>query len=121
MKNWIILLILTVAYIAVCVACFSEPQRRVQSEMKVVSLPKALFWVGLLTGCIFLVMAWCAAAQDGRLWITVLFGFFSLLSLSLMLGWKNCCIFYNQNGFTQKNSPSGSSTAVSKKMPLIFD
>ena len=63
MKNWIILLILTAAYIAVCVACFSEPQRRAQSERKVVSLPKALFWVGLLTGCVFLVHGPCRLPQ----------------------------------------------------------
>ncbi len=103
MTNQIILIILNAVYIALCIFCFAEYHRRAESKTKSVYLPKFLFWIGVVTGGVFLIIAWLAADQDGSIGLTLCFGFFALLSMSLMLGWKNCFITYDKVGFTRKS------------------
>jgi len=103
MTNQIILIILSAVYIALCICCFAEHHRRAENKTKSVYLPKYILGIGVVTGSVFLIIAWLAATQDGSIWLTICFGFFALLSMSLMLGWKNCFITYDKVGFTQKN------------------
>lgn len=102
MANEIILLLLTAAYVVLLISCVAEHIYRTEKKQKVVSLPSAMFWVGAIAGMVFLIFAWLAAKQDGSLGLTLCFGSFVLLSMTLMLGWKNCYVTYNGSGFTQK-------------------
>ncbi len=103
MANWIILIILSLVYIALLVFCFAEYFRRGNISSKAVCLPKFLFWLGIAAGIIFLVFAWISARQDGSVGLTVCFGLFALLGMSLLLGWKNCYISYDQRGMVRSN------------------
>lgn len=103
MANTIILLLLSSVYFLLLACCTTEYGRRAKRETKSVSMPTYMLWIGAVAGGAFLIIAWIAAAQDGSTGLTVCFAFFSLLGMSLMLGWKNCFICYDQTGFTQKN------------------
>lgn len=103
MANWIILFLLSVAHVVLCVYSGMEFQRRVTNKTKAVYLPKYMFWLGAVSGAAFLMTAWLAAAQDGSLGLTIIFGIFALIGMLLMLGWKNCYIVYDKAGFTQRN------------------
>lgn len=102
MVNHMILTLISAAYVVLGIFCFMESRRRVMQHKKFVCLPQYMLWIGILCGGIFLSIAWLAAISDGSLGLTVCFGCFTLLSMSLMLGWKNCCIAFDKEGFTQK-------------------
>lgn len=103
MENFFILILLSAVYATLFIYCFAEYHRRADNKTKSVYLPKYIFWIGVVTGGAFLIIAWLAADQDGSVGLTICFGFFALLGMSLMLGWKNCFITYDKVGFTQKN------------------
>lgn len=104
MAGLIIACILTVLFVLVGWGCMGEYGRRRENDRgKAVYLSKALLWVGVVCGGIFLVISWISAVQDGGVGVAICFGVFVLLSLALMLGWKNCYIVYDQKGFTQRN------------------
>lgn len=100
MTNQMVLIFISVLY-AVSVIYCAIPRR--SSDRKLVCLPKALFWIGAVAGGVFLAIAWIAADQDGSVGLTVCFGLFVLLGILLMLGWRNCFVAYDKNGFTQHN------------------
>lgn len=103
MTNWIIMTALTAAYIALCGCCYGQSSRRARNKKKYVCLPKVMFWVGVVCAGVFLVIGWIATAQGAGVGLTVFFGGFVLLAMLLMLGWKNCFICYDKEGFTQSN------------------
>ena len=103
MANYIILILLSAVYAVLSAFCFTEYQRRAVSDTKAVYLPKYMFWTGIIAGGVFLSFGWFAAGQDGHIGLTVCFGFFVLLAISLLLGWRNCYIVYDSTGFTKKN------------------
>lgn len=103
MENSVVLLLLSIAYLILLACCIAEHIRRAEEMRRIVPLPSAMFWIGAVAGMVFLVIAWLAAKQAGSLGLTLCFGSFVLLSMSLMLGWKNCFVAYNGSGFTQKN------------------
>lgn len=101
MPNLIVLILLSGIYGVVLICCIPEHRHRAGAGRKGVYLPKAMFWIGAAAGAVFLLIAWLAAGQDGSIGLTVCFGFFVLLSVSLMLGWRNCFLTYDKNGFTR--------------------
>ena len=98
LTNQMILILLSVLYAAVFI-CSVAAERKA----KAVYLPKAMFWIGAVCGGIFLVIGWIAAVQDGSMGLTICFGMFALLGMSMMLGWRNCYITYDKDGFTRHN------------------
>lgn len=103
MANKITLFLLSAMFFLLCAACFAEHRRRTASKEKVVCLPLPMLWIGVMGGCIFLIIGWIASVQDGSIGLTIVFGSFVLLGMLLMLGWRNCCICYDNSGFTRKN------------------
>lgn len=103
MANWIVLIVLSLVYVALLAFCFAEYFRRGNTDSKAVYLPKFMFWLGIAAGIIFLAFAWIAARQDGSIGLTVCFGLLALLGMSLLLGWKNCFISYDQSGLVRSN------------------
>lgn len=103
MPNRVILGILSGLYLFLCIVCVRENSRRASSKEKWVALPKAMPWIGAVCSLIFLIIAWAAEVEDGSFGLLLCFGFFALLGMFLMLGWKNCMIYYDEDGFTRKN------------------
>ena len=103
MANQIILTILTALYAFMSIFGFTELRRRAGCKEKAVYLPAYMFWIGLAGAGFFLVVGWIASVQDGSIGLTIVFGSFVLLGMLLMLGWRNCCICYDNSGFTRKN------------------
>ncbi len=103
MANRVILIPLTVIFVLLCISCFVRYHRRATRREKALYLPNGMLWIDMVCGAVFLVLAWLAAGQDGSIGLTITFGGFVLLGMSLMVGWRNCCIVYDKQGFTQQN------------------
>lgn len=103
MANQVILSVLAAAFAVLCVCCFAEYRGRAEGKVKAAYLPDFLLWLGMAAGTVFLVIGWLAAEQDGSVGLTFVFGAFVLPCMALMLGWKNCFLLYDRQGFTQKN------------------
>ena len=102
MANQIILTLLSIAYAVLCICCIVERQRRKVNDTRAVYLPEYMFWLGIVTGGMFLGFGWFASVQDGNIGLTICFGFFALLGMSLLAGWRNSYIVYDNTGFTQR-------------------
>ena len=95
---------LTVLYVLIGAVCMVEfGRRRKEGKRKTVYLSQIVLWVGVICGGIFLVISWLSALQDGSVGVAICFGAFVLVGITLVLGWKNCYIVYDDKGFTQHN------------------
>ena len=103
MENQVFLTLLSTVFVFLCGCCIAESGRRNSAKEKGVYLPQFLLWLGVIDGVLFLAFGWIAAREDGSLGLTVCLGAFVLLGMLLMLGWKNCFIVYDKEGFTQRN------------------
>lgn len=103
MANWTIFISLCLAHILLSANCFTVLKRRTSSTEKSVYLSNQLLWIGFLAGLFFLVITWFGIIDDASIGSTIGFGAFVLLSMLLMLGWRNCYITYDDDGITQFN------------------
>lgn len=103
MANTIILTVLGGLFVLLSLLCAAEWLRRRRSQAKEVHLPAVLLVVGLIGGAVFWLFGYFAARDDGSLWLTICFGTFQLLGLSLLTAWKNCYLTYDKSGFTAKS------------------
>lgn len=103
MTRNIILLILSTAFVVLSIACIAEALKRSKTHKKAVYLPTPMVWIGGVCNITFLSIGWAATCSEGVLGLTILFGMFVLLGMSLMLAWKNCYVSYDKKGFTHKN------------------
>lgn len=103
MANRIAVLLLSTLVAAVWICCMAEAKRRAERKEKAVYLPKYMLWIGGVCSAVFLGFSWIGAVEEESLGLTICFGVFALLGVFLILGWKNCYITYDKEGFTQKN------------------
>lgn len=103
MLNFLVLALISGAYVVVCICCLVECAARQREKKKILSMPGYMVWVGVICGAIFLVLAWVGAGQGAGVGTSIVFGLLTLLGLALMLGWKNGCIIYDASGFTRRN------------------
>jgi hypothetical protein len=95
---------LTALYVLIGAVCMVEFGRRKKKDCeKMVYLSQIVLWVGVICGGIFLVISWFSALQDGSVGVAICFDAFVLVGITLVLGWKNCYIVYDDKGFTQHN------------------
>ena len=87
-------------YILALLYCVPELSRR-KHRKNGVYLPGAYFWVGAVCGGVFLMLCFLGAGSDA--FTVTVFALFVLLGGLLLLGWRNCYILYDQEGFTQRN------------------
>lgn len=93
-------LVSTAVYVLTLVMCVQEQLRR-KSRENGVYLPGIYFWIGAVCGAVFVAFGWLGAEEG--MFPAVVFGSGSVLGSVLMLGWRNCYIVYDREGFTQKN------------------
>lgn len=90
--------------VLLCYGCIREfRERKVDDRGNVVYLSRDMLWAGAIGVVFFLVICWLVAVMDGSIGTMLCFSAFVILGLGLMLSWKNCCIFYDHNGFTIRN------------------
>ena len=95
---------LTALYVLIGAVCMVEFGRRKKKDCeKMVYLSQIVLWVGVICGGIFLVISWFSVLQDGSVGVAICFDAFVLVGITLVLGWKNCYIVYDDKGFTQHN------------------
>lgn len=68
-----------------------------------VYLPKWIPVLGICDFLLFVIFSFMSMSSDEPLWVPILFFLFSLMGLSLVIGFINCRISYDDNGFTFKN------------------
>lgn len=68
-----------------------------------VHLPKFFVILGITTSTIFLIPTIITLFADEELWVPVLFFIFSLFGTIFIIGFINCRISYDENGFTFRN------------------
>ncbi len=68
-----------------------------------VYLPKWIPVLGICDFLLFIIFSFMSMSSDEPLWVPILFFLFSLMGLSLVIGFINCRISYDDNGFTFKN------------------
>lgn len=100
MDERMIALASTAVYILTLAVCVPEHLRRKTRENGVY-LPGSFFWTGAAGGGVFSVFGWLGADADA--FTATVFAAFVVLASVMMLGWRNCCIVYDREGFTQKN------------------
>ena len=105
MAGFVIVIVMTILYLGTGFGCIRESARRKeQSNQKATYLSSYPLWVGVICGAFLLVVAWFAVAEpDTGVLPIICFAAFLLLSVALMMGWKNCYIVYDHRGFTQYN------------------
>ena len=96
-------ILFSVGFVAACICCVAEYQKRHNQKTRAVYLPDDMLWIGLIGGVMFLVMTWVSAILENRVGITIGFGCFVVLSVVVLFGWKNCYITYDQERITQRN------------------
>ena len=95
---------ITVLYVLVGITCIAEfRRRRTEKSNRTVCLSKVVLWVGVICGGLFLIMSWLSGLSDGSVGVAICFDAFVLVGITLVLGWKNCYIVYDDKGFTQHN------------------
>lgn len=100
----IIPLVFSVFYIITVILCIAEATSRTPEKRKnAIYLPSALVWIGAVGYLIFLGVAWGATLAGEGFGLTLLFGVFTLLGMSLMLAWKNHCVSFDKTGFVHRN------------------
>ncbi len=99
----IILLVLSVAFIVLCITCIMESLKRASRKRKAAYLPSYMVWIGAICNLVFLVIGWMAALSGEGTGLILLFGLFAFLGMSLMLAWKNHQVSYDKKGFTHRN------------------
>ena len=87
-------------YILALLHCMPELSGR-KHRKNGVYLPGAYFWVGAVCGGIFLLLCFLGSGSDA--FTVTVFALFVLLGVLILLGWRNCYILYDQEGFTQRN------------------
>ena len=105
MAGFVIVIVMTILFFWTGFGCIREcARRKEQSNQKATYLSSYLLWVGVICGAVFLVVAWFAVAEpDTGVLPIICFAAFLLLGVALMMGWKNCYIVYDHQGFTQYN------------------
>ena len=103
MANLILLTLLSLLYAFLTAHCCVEYRHRSARKAKAIYLPDFMLWLGLPAGLFFLAIAWFASKENESIGLTIVFASFVLLSMLLMLGWKNCFIAYDDKNITQQN------------------
>ena len=78
-------------------------RRPKKTEKGKVCLPIALAIVGVICSAFFLIPTLICAFSDEPIWVSIVFLLFTLLGASLIIGFINCRIYYDEDGFTAKN------------------
>lgn len=81
----------------------ASSQKQVSSNNKTVILPKFLLVIGVVFCAVFLTAIIIALITDCSSGLIIILSLFSLLGLSLIIGYINCRITYDENSFTYKN------------------
>lgn len=100
MSDYWIPAVATAVYLLALALCLPEHLRRKTRENGVY-LPGFFYWVGAICGALFVVFGWLGS--DADLFTASIFACFVVLCSLLMLGWRNCYIVYDREGFTQRN------------------
>lgn len=87
-------------YILAMLLCIPEHTRR-KSRSNGIYLPGFFYWVGAVCGGVFAVLGFCGSGSGT--FTVMVFGALAVLCSLLMLGWRNCFIVYDDEGFTQQN------------------
>jgi hypothetical protein len=74
-----------------------------QEKRGKVFLPPFFAILGAISTTIFLIPATITAFADGGVWISFVFHIMSMLGASLIVGFVNCRISYDEEGFIAKN------------------
>ena len=74
-----------------------------QKETGKVFLSKFLFILGAVCSVLLLIPTLITAFAGEALWVTAIFLFLQMLSMSLVIAFVNCRITYDENGFYSRN------------------
>ena len=97
-------MLLSALYTVLVVVCIAEATNRTPEKKKnSIHLPTALVWIGAICSLIFLIIGWAAALDGEGFGLSLFFGLFALLGMSLMLAWKNHCVSFDKTGFSHRN------------------
>ena len=77
-----------------------QPQK---AEKGKVYLHKFLALMGIIGSALFLILTIFSVFLDEPLWVPIVFLALASLSASLLIGFTNCRIFYDEEGFVAKN------------------
>ena len=77
-----------------------QPQK---AEKGKVYLHKFLAFMGIVGSALFLILTIFSVFLDEPLWVPIVFLALASLSASLLIGFTNCRIFYDEEGFVAKN------------------
>ena len=83
-------------------ARFIRSQRLSITNKNMVCLPDFIFFVGVICAVLFAILTAITAFTNGSPFHTIALSIFSILGISIIIGWKNCRIVYEENTFTQK-------------------
>ena len=94
-------MLLSCLVVVMAAACFrARRERRTMERRRMVHLPFAMAVVGMVGGAVFCGFL-LYFRTEGVAW--AVFGLFALLSLSLMMAYRNCVITYDGSGFQARN------------------
>ena len=94
-------MLLSCLVVVMAAACFrARRERRTMERRRMVHLPFAMAVVGMVGGAVFCGFL-LYFRTEGVAW--TVFGLFALLSLSLMMAYRNCVITYDGSGFQARN------------------
>lgn len=96
-------IVLLLFFLQLLVRCFFVKKKRKEiPKNELVSLPFPLFVIGVIGTAFSLAVILIVAFTSDMLGVLIAFTLFYMLGTALMLGWKNCCILYNDTEFIQK-------------------
>lgn len=97
-------LVVGVLYTVLAIVCITEGVNRTPEKRKnAIYLPSAMVWIGAICSLIFLGISFAVALSGEGIGLSLLFGSFTLLAMSLMLAWKNHCVSFDKTGFSHRN------------------
>ncbi len=95
--------LLTIMTLQLLIRSFIEKKRRTKNINNIVFLSNIALYIGAICSAITTTMCCYVGFLKHDLTLTIGFAVFSLLGISLLLAWKNCCITFSKEDFTHKN------------------
>lgn len=95
--------LLIVMTLQLLIRSFIEKKRRTKNINNMVFLSDIALYIGALGSVIATAVCCYTGFINHDLILTIGFAVFSMLGISLLLAWKNCCITFGKEDFTHKN------------------